>query len=69
MLEAFEPRVHTRLNSLACAADRVKELVFWSYGANKLSYYQFEQLVRLVKQMSESLTALEVLDREVNNAL
>lgn len=69
MLKAFNPDVHTQLNLLACNADFVKELVYWSYGADDLSYGRYEQLVAYVKEMQKVLQVLESLEKRFNDVV
>lgn len=69
MLEAFNPDVHTQLNSLACNADYIKEIVYWSYGANELSYGRYEQIVEYVKKIQKALQVLESLDKRFNDVV
>lgn len=64
MLEAFNPEVHHQLNRLACDADRIKELVFWAYGANELSHYQYKEICKDVERMRETLLVLETLEKK-----
>ncbi len=69
MLEAFNPEVHHQLNLLACDADRVKEAVCWSYGANDLSYFHYESMVKYVKEMQKALQILEALEKRLNDVV
>ena len=69
MLDSFNSEVHTRLNSLACDADRVKETIYWAYGAGRLSCFQYSCLVKSIKQMQEDLLALEALEKRFNDVV
>ena len=69
MLEAFNPEVHTLLNQIGCSAEFVKELVYWSYGANVLSYGRYTQIVDSVKKMQKALVALEALEKRFNDVV
>lgn len=69
MLEAFNPEVHTLLNQISCNADFVKELVYWSYGANDLSCGRYTQIVDSVKKMQKALLALEALEKRLNDVV
>lgn len=69
MLEAFNPEVHTLLNQIGCSADFVQQLVYWSYGANDLSYGRYVQIADSVKKMQKALLALEALEKRFNDVV
>ena len=68
MLKAFEPTVHKQLSQLSCSADRVKNLVYWSYGADSLSYSRYSDIVEEVNKMRKALQVLEVLEKKFHNS-